>query len=214
MAAPPAGGLATREPAGPPARVGPGVVAAPAPPRLSFHLEGLLAHGPLAVLFTWPLLLNLGGNGLAPGVMTEDRSQNLWNLWWVKTALLDLHTDPFVTDRLWYPTPVSLRFHTLNIFNGLISIPFQPFLSLPAILSGIVLVSFILAGWGAYLLITYMLARTLAGVPSGALRAGGAGRQRGVHLFGLSYRHPARAIATGQPGVGAVLRTLPAAGGA
>jgi hypothetical protein len=132
----------------------------------------LLAHGPLAVLFTWPLVLNLGGNGLAPGVMTEDRAQNLWNLWWVKTALLNLHTDPFVTDRLWYPTPVSLRFHTLNFFNGLISIPFQPFMPLPAILSGIVLFSFIAAGWGAYLLVTYVLARTLAAVPPAALRAG------------------------------------------
>ncbi len=172
VAAPRAEVIATREPDVPPTGDVPVAVAIPARLRLGFHLEGLLAHGPLAVLFTWPLVLNLGGNGLAPGVMTEDRAQNLWNLWWVKTALLDLHTDPFVTDRLWYPTPVSLRFHTLNIFNGLISIPFQPFMPLPAILSGIVLFSFIMAGWGAYLLVMYVLGRTLAGGTPGALRAG------------------------------------------
>jgi hypothetical protein len=172
VAAPRAEVLATREPVEPLVPPVPDGAEVPARPRLGWHLEGLLAHGPLAVLFTWPLVLNLGGNGLAPGVMTEDRAQNLWNLWWVKTALLDLHTDPFVTDYLWYPTPVSLRFHTLNIFNGLVSIPFQPFMTLPAILSGIVLFSFILAGWGAYLLSTYVLARTLPGIAPGALRAG------------------------------------------
>jgi hypothetical protein len=149
VAAPRAEVLATREPVEPLVPPVPDGAEVPARPRLGWHLEGLLAHGPLAVLFTWPLVLNLGGSGLAPGVMTEDRAQNLWNLWWVKTALLDLHTNPFVTDYLWYPTPVSLRFHTLNIFNGLVSIPFQPFMTLPAILSGIVLFSFILAGWGA-----------------------------------------------------------------
>jgi hypothetical protein len=172
VAAPRAEVLATREPVEPLVPPVPDRAEVPARSRLGWHLEGLLAHGPLAVLFTWPLVLNLGGNGLAPGVMTEDRAQNLWNLWWVKTALLDLHTDPFVTDYLWYPTPVSLRFHTLNIFNGLVSIPFQPFMALPAILSGIVLFSFILAGWGAYLLVTYVLARTLPGLTPGALRAG------------------------------------------
>src|SRR3954469_20273563 len=62
-----------------------------APARLGWHLEGLALHIILAIVLTWPLLLNLGSNTLVPGVMEEDRAQNLWNLWWVKVALLEQH---------------------------------------------------------------------------------------------------------------------------
>src|SRR5262245_4967702 len=128
MAAPPVETVAIREPDSP-AVAAPRPLAAPAvrPARLGWHLEGLLAHVALTLLFTWPLALNLAGNGLAPGQMVEDRAQNLWNLWWVKVALLDRQTNPFMTHYIWYPTPVSLYFHTLNIFNGLLSLPFQSF---------------------------------------------------------------------------------------
>jgi hypothetical protein len=187
MAAPSLETVAIREPDILPGAAPGAGSAPPAPPaRLGWRLEGLLAHVPLTLLFTWPLALNLGGNGLAPGQMVEDRAQNLWNLWWVKVALLDRQINPFMTDYIWYPTPVSLYFHTLNIFNGLLSLPFQPFMSLPAILSGIVLFSFIVAGWGAYLLVYYILQRRLTAVTSGVL---GAGALLGSVAFTYSAYH-------------------------
>ena len=54
-----------------------------------------------------------------------DGWQNYWNLWWIKTALLEQHTHPWFTDLLYHPTGVSLLFHTLNAFNGLLSLPVQ-----------------------------------------------------------------------------------------
>ncbi len=151
-------------------------------------VAGLLLHCTLAIFYTWPLLLNFGGNGLTPGTIVEDRDQNLWNLWWVKTALLDLHTDPFHTDRMYWPTGVSLQFHTLNPFNGLISIPFQPFVSLPVIYDGIVLFSFVLTGWGAYLLLRYVLLRRSGGalVAAPAITAAAA---VGSSIFAYSAYH-------------------------
>ncbi|HUS16865.1 MAG TPA: hypothetical protein VM536_17855, partial [Chloroflexia bacterium] len=148
----------------------------------------LLLHLALSLLFTWPLALNLGGNQLTPGTIVEDRDQNLWNLWWVKTALLDLHTSPFQTDWIYWPTGVSLQFHTLNVFNGLLSIPFQPFLPLPVIYNLIVLLSFVLTGWGAYLLLAYVLRPHPAGTPAshGAIAAAAA---VGSSIFAYSAYH-------------------------
>jgi len=107
---------------------------------------------------------------------------------YAKTALLDLHTNPFITDRIWYPTPVSLYYHTLNPFNGLLSIPFQGIMSLAAILSGIVLFSFVVAGWGAYLLVYYVLQRTLPATRPTWLRAGALGARRDeLRTLGLEH---------------------------
>ena len=155
-------------------------------PRRRFPLpRGLALHLALSLFFTWPLVLNLGGNGLTPGFMVEDRDQNLWNLWWVKTALVDLHIDPFHTNWIYWPDGVSLQFHTLNIFNGLVSIPFQGFLPLPVIYNGIVFFSFVLTGWGAYRLLAYILARRPAGAPA----AIGAAAAVGSSIFAYSAYH-------------------------
>lgn len=114
-------------------------------------------HVALSVIFTWPLVLNFlpGAGALIPGVMLEDRDQNLWNLWWVRYALSEGH-NPFVTNMLWYPTPVSLYYHTLNVFNGLLAIPLLSFFSLTTTYNIVVLFSFVMGGYGAYLLVHYL----------------------------------------------------------
>ncbi len=95
-----------------------------------------IGAGLLAALYGRVALLHLTA-GVVGGDL--DGYENLWNNWWVKTALLDsarlqpfavpppdLHPmDLFYTDYLYYPTGISLRFHTLNPFNGLITIPFN-----------------------------------------------------------------------------------------
>ncbi len=76
----------------------------------------------LAAVYGRVALLNLttalvGGN--------VDGYENVWNNWWLKTALFDLHQSPFYTDYIYYPYGVSLRFHTLAPFNGLVTLPFN-----------------------------------------------------------------------------------------
>jgi hypothetical protein len=139
--------------------------AAPPPVAPRRGLLALLAHLLLSLFYTWPLALDLFSGAATPGTIVEDRNQNLWNLWWAKTALLDLHTNPFHTDWIYWPDGVSLQFHTLNIFNGLFSIPLQAFLPLPEVYDLIVLFSFVMTGWGAYLLLDYILARTAGALP-------------------------------------------------
>jgi len=117
----------------------------------------LATHVLLSVFFTWPLALNFlpGAGTLVPGYMLEDRDQILWNLWWVSRAVLGGH-NPFVTDLIWYPTPISLYYHTLNVFNGLLAVPLLQVFSLTTTYNLIVLFSFVMGGYGAYLLVHYL----------------------------------------------------------
>ncbi|MCB0208269.1 MAG: hypothetical protein KDJ52_03000, partial [Anaerolineae bacterium] len=82
----------------------------------------LLGYLGLTVLMTWPVALHLTDAIPGDGF---DGWQNYWNLWWVKQSLLVEGTNPFFTDYLYAPTGVSLLFHTLNIFNGLWTLPLQ-----------------------------------------------------------------------------------------
>ena len=86
-----------------------------------------------------------------------DGWQNYWNLWWIKTAVLEQHTHPWFTHLLYYPTGVGLLFHTLNAFNGFITLPIQLAFGLLPAYNAAVLFSFTLGGLGAYLLARYIL---------------------------------------------------------
>lgn len=80
----------------------------------------------------------------------------VWNMWWLKLSLLDLHTNPFLTDFIFYPQKVSLLFHALVPFYGLLSIPVQLLVDGyrgPLFSYNLATMStFILSGWFTYLL--------------------------------------------------------------
>ena len=108
----------------------------------------------LTLGLTYPLVTQFGraipGDGF-------DGWQNYWNLWWIKTAVLEQHTHPWLTHLLYYPTGVGLLFHTLNAFNGFITLPIQLAFGLLPAYNAAVLFSFTLGGLGAYLLARYIL---------------------------------------------------------
>lgn len=81
----------------------------------------LLGSLALAAIYGRVALFNLT-TALVGGDL--DGYENLWNNYWVKTALFNLR-NPFYTDYIYYPTGTSLRFHTLNPFNGLLTLPFN-----------------------------------------------------------------------------------------
>ena len=89
------------------------------------------------------------------GLHREDRDQNLWNLWWTRTALLGGH-NPFVTNMIWYPTRSASITHTLNVFNGILAVPLMTVFSLQTTYNIVVLFSFAATGYGAYLLFHYL----------------------------------------------------------
>jgi hypothetical protein len=119
----------------------------------------------LAAVFARSALINLtfgivGGNW--------DGYENAWDYWWLKTALFDLHRDPFYTDYLYYPFGISLRYHTLNPLNGLLTLPFNLILGYVTSVNLLFVASLALTTFFAFLLI-----RDIVGNPWAAFAAAG-----------------------------------------
>ncbi len=134
------------------------------PPRRHpgpIHAGVLGAYTLLTAVMTWPLVLNL--TTAIPGD-SFDGWQNYWNQWWIKTALVDGLRTPLFTDMLFYPTGVGLYFHTLNPFNGLTTLPIQLSAGLIPAYNAVVLISWVLGGYGAFLLALYVLTRTQSAI--------------------------------------------------
>jgi hypothetical protein len=58
---------------------------------------------------------------------------------------------------MFYPLGIDLTFYTLTIINGFASVPLQPLIGLVSTNNVIVLASFVLSAYGAYLLVKYLL---------------------------------------------------------
>lgn len=117
------------------------------------HFLALGLYLLLTLVMTWPLAANfttaIPGDGF-------DGWQNYWNLWWMRSALVEQIQSPLVTELLYAPTGVSLYFHTLNPFNGLVSLPVQIAGGLIPAYNFVVLLSFALSGYGAFLLAAWV----------------------------------------------------------
>ena len=120
----------------------------------------------LTLILTYPGVLNLSTHFMCDG---GDSFQNMWNMWWLKTSLLDLHQNPYYTTYLHYPDGVSLLFQTLNPFNGLISIPLQFLFRMETTYNLIVIFSFIMSGIGMYCLARYLIRNRLAAFIAGCI---------------------------------------------
>ena len=125
------------------------------------HLLVLLGYLALTCLFTYPLLLEFSHRLIGQGDLI-DFWQSYWDLWWVKTALLDLKTNPFYTSYLFHPWGVSLYFHTLNILNGLLTVPLQLLFGPIVAYNSLVVVAFILGGYGTFLLASKHMKKSAA----------------------------------------------------
>jgi hypothetical protein len=130
--------------------------------RWQTHLLVLAAYALFALILTWPLAARLDTH--VPGNGADDPPLT-WNLWWVQDALLRQGVNPFDCDFLFYPLGINLAFYTLTVLNGLLSIPLQAVAGLIPASNLILLSSFVLSGYGAFLLSEYLLSRS-----EGALR--------------------------------------------
>ncbi|MBU1879954.1 MAG: glycosyltransferase family 39 protein, partial [Chloroflexi bacterium] len=119
-----------------------------------WHAAILAAYVLLTLALTWPLVLRI--NTHVPG-RNVDEYAFLWNIWWFKYAIFDLGASPLHTNYTFYPLGVNLALYTLGIFNDVVSLPLQSFLSIPTISNLIIILSFALSGYGTFLLARYLL---------------------------------------------------------
>jgi hypothetical protein len=97
-------------------------------------------------------LLNMGTQLIGN---TADSYQGLWDLWWVRHSTLSL-SNPYTTNFIFYPYGADLYVHTLSPAAGFLTIPFQLIAGVVFSFNLIIIVSFILGGYGAYRLATYI----------------------------------------------------------
>ncbi len=124
------------------------------------HFLVLFLYLILTLLFTYPLASAFTTQVPGSATWAFDEYTFLWNTWWFKYSLLDLQTNPLHTDHLFYPLGISLVLHTYQLFNALFSLPLQFFFGLPTISNLMLVFSFVLSGYGTYLLVLYLLEET------------------------------------------------------
>ncbi|HXF63673.1 MAG TPA: hypothetical protein VNK95_18765, partial [Caldilineaceae bacterium] len=121
-----------------------------APPARPRHGLALVLYTLLSLALTWPLARRFASH--VPGDGIDDPAL-AWNLWWIKTRLVDQVTlDIFHVGWMFHPIGINLAFYTLTPLNGLLSVPLQTALRLVIANNLVLLSSFILGGYGAYLL--------------------------------------------------------------
>lgn len=124
-----------------------------------YHRAAWCIYSLLAVLLTWPLVGSISTH--VPGNGIDDPSL-AWNLWWVKHRLVEqLHWDIFHADWMFYPIDINLSFYTLTPLNGLLSTPLQWVVSLVVTSNLVLLSSYVISGYGAYLLCQWLLLHNL-----------------------------------------------------
>ncbi len=119
------------------------------------HVAVLLAYTVAALLLTWPLVRHFGTH--VPGDGIDDPAL-AWNLWWIKARLVD-QLQPAIFNMGWmfHPIQINLAFYTLTPLNGLISIPLQVAFGLVPAVNLLAILSFVLSGYGVYLLVRFTL---------------------------------------------------------
>ncbi|MFH1369138.1 MAG: hypothetical protein ABII64_08430 [Elusimicrobiota bacterium] len=128
----------------------------------------LLAYSLLSIIMTYPLVFKIFTHIPGAGF---DSPFFIWNMWWTKKALLDLHANPFYSNYVFYPNGIELLTANFMIFNNLISIPFQYIFNLVFISNIFVIISYVFSGFGMYLLVRYLTGNKYAAFIAGIVFA-------------------------------------------
>ena len=133
--------------------------------RSHFLVAGLYLL--LGLLLWWPLPLKITTHVPGSEIWAFDEYTFVWNIWWFRHALLDLGVNPLHSDYIFHPLGIDLILYTYNIFNAMLGLPLLDWLG-PILTSNLILIGMtVLSGWGTWLLVRWLLART-----QGALGAG------------------------------------------
>lgn len=119
----------------------------------------------LSVGMTWPLVLNL--RTAVPGA-PWDNLVWLYDLWWFRHSLADLHTWPQMNATIFYPFGYDLRLSETMLANKALIAPFLFWGDEVLAFNMLLLISFLLTGYGTYLLIAYLSGNRYAAVVGGA----------------------------------------------
>ncbi len=123
----------------------------------------LAVYALVVACFTWPVLPNLGES---PVGRIGDQSIALWDNWWLAKAFSS-HVSPFYTRELFYPTGVSLVYHSISWLTSLVALPLRALFGAVAGYNLTFLLETLLCAGSMFALARYLTKNTLAAWISG-----------------------------------------------
>jgi hypothetical protein len=167
--------------------------------QAGFGTEGLNArvlvtvlalYGLLTVVFTYPVILHL----FTQPAGSTDVYEYMWELWWAKRSLIDLHTSPVNVTSLYYPYSVRHPILLLDAYLMATSLPVVLLFSPGVAINLHLLSSYVLTGFTTYLLCFQLTRRHGAAFLAGVIFAFSPFRAdraaHGVISMALSYWLP------------------------
>lgn len=121
------------------------------------HLAVLFIFAILTLILTYPLVTHLFTHVPGSPTWAFDEFTYLWNQWWFKHSVLDLHTNPFHSDLIYYPLGIDLVLYTYHLFHAVVGLPLQLVFGVPLASNVMLWFSTITGGYGAFLLVRWLL---------------------------------------------------------
>ena len=128
----------------------------------------IILYSILTTILTYPVLLNLKTHVAGRG----DAWWFLWSFWYTKKAIISPNPNVTLayTNYIFYPDGIT-RIPFFTAFNEILSIPLQSILGLVLTYNLLWLLSFILGGYGTYLLVKYLTDNKIAAFIAGIVFA-------------------------------------------
>ena len=127
--------------------------------------------GGLTLLATWPVAARWTQTVAQNPRWSRDAFQQIYELWWFKKALLDLHTSPADLQWIYFPTGAHYPLILTYSLVYAVGIPFLWFLSPIATYNLVFLLTFFLSGMTAYALCVRLTGNRWAGLLGGVIYA-------------------------------------------
>lgn len=117
--------------------------------RAARHFSVIFAYTAIAIVYSWPTLSRLQTAYIGPG---HDATLFIWNLWYFRYAIHTLHTNPLWTDYIYWPYGASLLQQHYSLSHDVLGYFLQPAIGLPATYNVLMLLNYILGGYGVWLM--------------------------------------------------------------
>jgi hypothetical protein len=113
------------------------------------HLAVLLGYALLTVVMTWPLVAHLDSAVLGP---PGDNLEYVWKVWWFKEALLERGVSPLYVPDVFYPYGYPLALSETTMTHTVLGLPLTALWGEVVSYNVMVYLSFVVSGYGLYLL--------------------------------------------------------------
>ena len=119
--------------------------------QLRVHLAALLGYTCVALLFAWPLPVDLSKSFL--GDPSGDTGVYVWNLWVFRHEIVAHHAYPFLTHEILTldPAAVPLTLHNYTTFANAVAFPLLAVFDLVTVFNGITIASGVMAAYAMFL---------------------------------------------------------------